>query len=192
MYMMNLRDEDLYIDELVKKAQDNDIDAFSLLYDELLEPVYKFCFFRVATKELAEDITGDVFLTVWDKLHTYSKNSGVKFKSWVFRIAQNKIIDFFRKNKETLELKEDILVEDNFPKAEFNKVENDFLKIQLQKALNSIADTQSQALILKYFSQLDNSEIAEIMDKSETAVRILQSRGLKNLRKHLPNFKDYL
>jgi len=192
MYMMNLRDEDLYIDELVKKAQDNDIDAFSLLYDELLEPVYKFCFFRVATKELAEDIAGDVFLTVWDKLHTYSKNSGVKFKSWVFRIAQNKIIDFFRKNKETLELKEDILVEDNFSKAEFNKVENDFLKIQLQKALNSIADTQSQALILKYFSQLDNSEIAEIMDKSETAVRILQSRGLKNLRKHLPNFKDYL
>ncbi len=189
---MSQVDGDLYIDGLVIKAQKEDIEAFSLLYDELLEPVYKFCFFRLPTKELAEDITSDVFLTVWNKLDTYSKNSGVKFKSWVFRIAQNKIIDFFRKNKDTLELKEDILIEDKVSKAEFNKVENDFLKIELQKALNSIAYTQSQSLILKYFSQLENSEIAEIMDKSETAVRILQSRGLKNLRKQLPSFEDYL
>jgi len=189
---MSQEDADIYIDGLVQKAQNEDIDSFSLLYDELLDPVYKFCFFRVPTRELAEDITSDVFLTVWNKLDTYSKNSGVKFKSWVFRIAQNKIIDFFRKNKDTLELKEEIFVEDKLSKAEFNKVENDFLKIRLQKALNSIAYTQSQSLILKYFSQLDNSEIAEIMEKSETAIRILQSRGLKNLRKQLPNFEDYI
>ena len=44
-------------------------------------------------------------------------------------------LNFFRKNKDTLELKEDILIEDKVSKAEFNKVENDFLKIQLQKAL---------------------------------------------------------
>ncbi|HID92377.1 TPA: sigma-70 family RNA polymerase sigma factor [Candidatus Peregrinibacteria bacterium] len=189
---MSKEDAEIYIDGLVVKAQNEDIDSFSLLYDELLDPVYKFCFFRVPTKELAEDITSDVFLTVWNKLDTYSKSSGIKFKSWVFRIAQNKIIDFFRKNKDTLELKTDILIEDKVSKLAFNKVENDFLKVRLQKALNSIAYTQSQSLILKYFSQLENSEIAEIMEKSETAVRILQSRGVKNLRKQLPSFEDYL
>ncbi len=187
-----IQEEEDIIDGFVLKAQNGDIESFSILYDKLLDAVYKFCFFRLPTKELAEDITSDVFLTVWDKLDTYTKSSGIQFKSWVFRIAQNKIIDFFRKNKDTLELKEDILVEDTISKEEFHKVENDFLKIRLQRALNAIADTQSQALILKYFSQLENSEIAEIMGKSETAVRILQSRGLKNLRKYLPDFKDYL
>ena len=48
------------------------------------------------------------------------------------------------------------------------------------------------SLILKYFSQLENKEISEIMDKSETAVRILQSRGLKAIRKYLPEYEEFL
>ncbi len=186
-----MRDEQ-YIDGLVMKAQNGDVDSFSMLYDELLDPLYKFCFFRLPTKELAEDVTSEVFLKVWDKLETYNKEKGIKFTSWVFRIAQNKIIDFFRKNKDTLELKEELEIPDPHSEKSEKKLENSFLKKQLLSALEQIPKTQSEVLILKYFSQLENKEIAEIMDKSETAIRILQSRGLKAIRTQLPELEEFL
>ena len=51
-----------YIDRLVVKAQGGDTESFSALYDELLTPVYRFCFFRLPSQETAEDITSEVFL----------------------------------------------------------------------------------------------------------------------------------
>ena len=184
--------EESYIDGLVEKAQDGDIDKFSVLYDELLNPVYRFCFFRLPSKELAEDVTSEVFISVWNNLKKYNKEKGIKFTAWVFRIAKNKIIDFFRRNKDTLELKEELEMPDPLAEKSYKKIENDFLKKALQKALENIPKTQSEALILKYFSQLENKEIAEVMDKSETAIRILQSRGLKTIRTQLPELAEYL
>lgn len=177
------------IEELVKKAQSGDVESFSELYEELLNPIYRFCYFRLPNKETAEDITSEVFLTLWNKLDTYTKQKNTKFTTWVFQIAQNKIIDFFRKHKENLELKEELSLPDPHAEESYKKVDNEFLKKQLKKALKALPDSQSQSLILKYFSELDNKEISEIMGKSETAIRILQSRGLKAIRKYLPQFE---
>lgn len=182
-------DAEKYILGLVEKSQNQDPDSFSKLYDELLDPVYRFCYFRLPTQDLAEDITSEVFITAWEKIHTYSPNSNIKFVSWVFRIAQNKIIDFFRANKHVLELKEEILVEDLNAQHLKKEIDNEFLKKELMSALKKIPETQSQSLILKYFSELENKEIAEVMNKSETAVRILQSRGLKALKEYIPQFE---
>lgn len=173
------------IDTLVEKAQKGDIDSFSLLYDELLNPIFRFCFFKVSQKETAEDLTSDVFLNVWNKLSSYKKSDNIQFSAWVFRIAHNKVIDYFRRNKPTLELKEDLEITSSSFGETHKKIENDFLKEELMNALSKIPPAQSETLILKYFSELDNIEIAEIMNKSETAIRILQSRGLKTIREFL-------
>lgn len=177
-----------YINNLVNKVQNGDKDSFSLLYEELLNPIYKFCFFKLPNKETAEDITSEVILNIFNNIDSYSRKRGIKFISWVFRIAQNKIIDFFRVNKENLELKEEIICK----KSNIDKnLNNDFLKEKLQKALKSLPHSQSQTIELKYFSGLNNKEIANILNKSETAVRILQSRGLKSLQKYI-NYEDFL
>jgi RNA polymerase sigma-70 factor (ECF subfamily) len=173
------------IDSLVEKAQGGDIDAFSMLYDELLNPIFRFCFFKVSNKETAEDITSDVFLTVWNKLSSYEKTEDIQFSSWVFRIAHNKVMDYFRRNRDTLELKEELEIESTSFDEVSKKVENDFLREELLNALSNIPKSQAESLALKYFSELENNEIAQIMDKSETAVRILQSRGLKTIREYL-------
>lgn len=173
------------IDSLVEKAQQGDVDAFSILYDQLLDPIFRFCFFKVSTKEIAEDITSDVFLTVWDKLSSYKKSDTIQFSAWVFRIAHNKLIDFYRKNNDTLELREELELPSTTFEESTKKIENEFLRKDLLLALESIPKTQAESIILKYFSELENHEIAEIMEKSETAIRILQSRGLKTLRTFL-------
>lgn len=173
------------IDGLVLRAQKGDVESFSALYDELLTPVFRFCFFRVPTEEIAEDITSEVFLTVWKSLDKYTKSDSIQFSSWVFRIAQNKIIDFFRAKKDTLELKEELEMVSSEGHEGAKKVENDLLRAHLNQALQKIPESQAQSLILKHFSELSNSEIADIMEKSETAVRILQSRGVKAIRKYI-------
>lgn len=173
------------IDSLVEKAQQGDVDAFSILYDQLLDPIFRFCFFKVSTKEIAEDITSDVFLTVWDKLSSYKKSDTIQFSAWVFRIAHNKLIDFYRKNNDTLELREELELPSTTFEESTKKIENEFLRKNLLIALERIPKTQAESIILKYFSELENHEIAEIMEKSETAIRILQSRGLKTLRTFL-------
>lgn len=171
-----------HIDNLVVSSQNGDSDAFTLLYEEYLTSIYRFCIFRLPSQEIAEDITSEVFLTVWKNIKLYKKTESIPFSAWVFRIAQNKIIDFFRKNHETCELLEDLFVVDENSENSRKEVENFYLRKELQKALSHIPESQAESLILKYFSDLDNKEIAQIMGKSETAVRILQSRGIKALK----------
>lgn len=180
-----MKQDDELINGLVKKAQQGDAQSFSKLYNELLTPIFRFCFFRVPTEEIAEDITSEVFLSVWKSIHMYTKEEGIKFSSWVFRIAQNKITDFFRKNKNTLELKEELEIPSKPILDGKHNIENELLKKHLVSALKKIPETQAESLVLKYFSELSNHEIADVMEKSETAVRILQSRGLKALRKFI-------
>ncbi len=179
-----------YIDELIIKSQNGDSDAFSLLYEEFLTPVYRFCVFRLPSQEIAEDITSEVFLSLWKNLKSYKKSENVPFSAWLFRIAQNKIIDFFRSQKNTEELNEEIYVIDERAETSRKEVENFYLRKELQKALSLIPETQAESLILKYFSDLENKEIASIMGKSETAVRILQSRGIKALKPLLNTLED--
>lgn len=174
------------IDSLVVRAQKGDTDAFSLLYNELLDPVFRFCFFKVNTREIAEDLTSEVFLNVWNKLQSYKKSGDLQFSSWVFRIAHNKVIDHFRKNKEqTLELKEELEIPDSSFDDAQKIVENDFLRKELSFYLSKIPAQQAESIILKYFSELDNAEISQVMGKSETAIRILQSRGIKTIREFM-------
>lgn len=187
-----MKESDEFIDGLVIKSQNGDADAFALLYEEMILPIYRFCIFRLPSQEIAEDITSETFLTVWKNISSYKKAQNIPFSAWVFRIAQNKITDFFRKNHDTLELQEELYVVDQNAERSRKEVEHFFLRKELQKALKNIPETQAESLILRYFSDLDNKEIANIMGKSETAVRILQSRGLKALKVLLQDISDIL
>ncbi len=179
------------IDSLVIRAQKGDMDSFSLLYDELLDPIFRFCFFKVNSREIAEDITSEVFLNVWKKLESYKKTDNLQFSSWVFRIAHNKVMDFFRRNKETLELNEEVENDLSTYNEGVKKIANDLLRKELMQYLKQIPAQQAESIILKYFSELENSEIAEVMEKTETAVRILQSRGIKTIRAFMETQQKY-
>ena len=173
-----------HIDELIVDAQEGDIDAFSEVYDEFLNSIYRFVFFKVSSETEAEDITSEVFLKAWKNLQKYKKEEGIPFSSWLFRIAHNEVIDFFRRQKPIDELPEEI--EEDTPVFDgVRNIENKMERIRLKKALENLPKTQSEVIILKFFSELSNKEIANIIGKTETAVRILQSRGLKTLKNYI-------
>lgn len=179
-----MKSEDKRIDTWVKKAQQGDKASLESLYDYFLEPIYRYIFFRSKSAEEAEDLTEEVFFRVLTKLHTYKKQKYLPFSAWIFRIAKNMLIDNYRKNVIMEEIPEDVVDESEQGDTR-TLTEKRIEKKRLVEALKKLPKTQSDAISLKYFSQLENSEIAIILEKSETAVRILQSRGLKKLKSFL-------
>lgn len=170
------------IDLLVQSSQAGDADAFGELYEKFLSSIYKYIYFKVPAEE-AEDLTETVFLKAWENIRKY-RSGQASFSSWLFRIAHNTVVDYYRTNKETLELEEHI--EDKKSATDpKKKAENTFLAEDLKQALKEIAPKQKEVLILKYINGHSNEEIAQIINKSEGAVRILQMRGLQNLKKYM-------
>src|SRR3989338_7003410 len=81
---------------IVERAKGGEAEAFGLLYDHYLPPIYRFVLFRVSHREEAEDITHQTFLKAWEGIHRYSPQ-GHAFGSWLYRIARNAVIDAHRK-----------------------------------------------------------------------------------------------
>jgi RNA polymerase sigma-70 factor (ECF subfamily) len=169
------------IDILVEQAQNGISQSFGELYDIYLEPVYRYIFFRVSSQSVAEDITGEIFFKALNNLKKYKKRQNMPFAAWLFRIAKNMLVDHYRKQIHVEELSEEQT--DEAVHADSTKQATGSLdKNRIVHALKELPEMQAQAIVLKYFSDRSNAEIAAVLEKSETAVRILQSRGLKKLK----------
>ena len=171
------------LDALVRKAVQRDDVAFGQIYDLYFEKVYRFIYFRVNHRESAQDLVADVFVKVWDKMAKVQ--DAAKFNGWIYQIARNMVIDYYRARKQ----EGDINLLENVLQYEDNIVDRTNFSFQ-QKAffeeLKKLTDEQQLVIKLKFLDDLDNSEIAQILNKSEGAIRVIQHRAINEL-KHLLN-----
>ena len=159
--------------ELVQKAVAGDKTAFEELYRETCRSVYFTCLNILKDEQEAQDVTQDVYLTVFEQLGTL-ENTG-KFKPWLYRIAANKSIKRLRKNKPSLpgdEQLEDMMAEDNenFLPEEY-ALNADKRELVLDITRKVCTDAQYQTILLYYFNELSIAEIAEIMECQENNVK---------------------
>ncbi len=164
----------------VKKAKLGDQAAFGQIYDLLFERIYKFIYYRVSHKETAEDLAEDVFLKAFTKISEL--NNIDQTEGWLFQIARNAVIDYYRQKKLTVNL-EDV---ENTLEYDTNIV--DLLNLQYQQAillklLKELGAEQQAVIKMKFLEDLKNSEIAEILNTSEGNIRIIQHRALTKLLK---------
>lgn len=169
---------------LVKRAQDGDTDAFGKLYDHFFTQVYRYCAFRLP-KEMAEDVTADIFVKGWEKLGSYRLQKNVPFGAWLFRIARHAVIDAYRSNRGFEEVPEALPDTDNFNRTEARLERKDTLRI-VRNALNQLPRRYRDVLLLTYVSELPHGEAARVLHISEGGVRILKMRALRKLEALLP------
>jgi RNA polymerase sigma-70 factor, ECF subfamily len=172
------------IEELVEKFQKGDREAFAKLYDYFVDKVYKYFYYKTTSQEEAFDLTETVFLKVWENAKSYKKKLGSSFNSWVFRIDHNLFVDYYRLNKPSAELD----TNEADQRAEASPVflaEQSLSRRNLQGALEKLKDTYREVITLAYINGLDNTEVAEVMKKSEGGLRVLKFRALKELKKIL-------
>jgi RNA polymerase sigma-70 factor (ECF subfamily) len=159
-----------------------DPEAFRVLYEAYFKRIYLFVFHRVGEKELAADITQQVFLNAMSNIHKYEFR-GLPFSSWLFRIAVNQCTDFFRKNKKMRmviledpnirELYEDLTEEQSW--GEWEK--------KLPSVLEQLAIEDLKLIELRYFEQRPFREVSEIMGLSETNTKVRTYRILQKMKK---------
>ena len=170
---------------LIQRARQGDLAAVSELYNLHVDRIYQYVRYRTGDDQTAEDITAEVFLRAIESLGSYN-DQGAPFIAWLYRIAQARIVDFWRssKRRQTAPL-DDPLLQDGLVATD-EDIDVDFLQHQsLQSALEQLTDEQQNVIILKFVQGLGNAEIAQILGKTEGAVKALQRRALETLARLL-------
>jgi RNA polymerase sigma-70 factor (ECF subfamily) len=173
--------ETLAIDELVARAKAGDADAWTVVYDEFAERIYRFLLVRVPEPADAEDLLQRVFLKVIESLPRYQER-GLPFGAWMFRIARNTAIDFARTRRSTVPLEAAVDRPDDSlgPAALAERAAG---RRQMRAALATLTDEQRDVIVYRFFAGLTPSEIGALMGKREGSIRALQFRALEALRR---------
>lgn len=166
---------------LVVRAKTGDKDAFGQLYREYFLKIYRFIYSSIRNRELSEDLTQNTFLKCWRSFSTYS-SARASFQTYLFAIARNLLIDWFRKKKEVS--LEAIAEQPSRESVEDEAVKHEE-KIIVWSALFRLKELDRQLVILRYFEELSFADIAMIVGKREGAVRVHTHRILKELKKEL-------
>lgn len=168
-----------FLSELINQAKRGQNGAFGQIYDLYFKKIYRFIYFRVGHKETAEDLTEDVFIKVHDKI--FSVNKPETFTAWLYQIARNKVVDYYRDKKITVGLDE----VENTLEYETNIIDVVNLTQQQQtllKILKDLTAEQQTVVKLKFFEDLSNQEIARILNKNEGSIRVIQHRAITKLQ----------
>lgn len=167
--------------QYIKEARKGNKEAFGALYDHYLPQIYRFVLFKVSRKAEAEDLCHEVFLSAWKNMPGY-KDKGFPFSSWLYQIARNAVIDFYRTSKNNVQI--ELVDENSIQLVQSSQKELDTtLEMEMvRKCLSKIRPDYQDLIIMRFIEEMENDEIAAALDKSEGAVRLMQHRALKDLK----------
>lgn len=168
---------------VVQRAKSGNSEAFAQLYDAYLQRVYRYVYFHVSDEQTAEDLTSQIFLKAWEHLDHYQIGSA-PFLAWLFTIARNQVIDYYRTRKESVPM-EQVVTLPSHDKAVDEQVQARFDLQAMHAALQFLTEDQQQVLSLRFVAGLETDEIAREMNKAPGAIRALQMRALQTLSKYL-------
>ncbi len=172
-------------EQLLLSRLKKDPEAFGVLFDAYYEPILGYVLKRVAHLASAQDITSDVFYKALKHIRFFQWRK-ISFKVWLYRIAHNAIVDWYR-SKKCLSLDE-LRERTGFDVTATRDTENIdypptwFTARLAQRCIADLPERYQAAIVLKYFEKKKINEIAEILGKKEGTVKSLISRGLDKLK----------
>ena len=153
---------------------------FEAYYNEYKHKIFSYLYYRSGKNRMqAEDLTEEVFLKALEKFDRY--NPEMSFKSWIYSIAHNHLIDHYRKERTTVDLSdlENVLESDLDPKSSIIKR---VAAEEVEELLKHVSDEEKEILLMRYFQDLPLKDIADITDRPEPTVRVIIHRAFSKLR----------
>ncbi len=168
--------------ELIIKSQGGDKQAFAALYDYYIRTIYNFIYYKTHHKETAEDLTSETFFKALRTISSVDSNRS--FLSWLYKIAHNSVIDFYRRKKQTQDIDDvwDLTDDTDIVRDVENTREFEKVKVHLKK----LSSLEREIIILRVWQDLSYREIAEIVGKTEANSKMIYSRSIKKLRDMVP------
>lgn len=181
-------------DYLMQQFQDGDRDAFTHLVHRYKHTIFRFILSRVKDQELASDLTQDVFVKLFKSAQLYQPTG--KFRSWLFRMAQNICIDYHRKQQKASilslhnksETDNELTLMDEVENETANpEKETEFTELQqiIEQAFDSLPEKQRTALVLCQYHGMSYHEIASIQKVPVGTVKSRIHNGISKVRDFL-------
>jgi RNA polymerase sigma-70 factor (ECF subfamily) len=175
----------MVIDEkqLIAQCQKGDLEKFGLLYDKYIKKIYDFIYYKTTHQETAEDLTSQTFFKAMDKIGGFDCSKGT-FPAWLYRIARNTVIDFYRTRRKEAN------IDDVWDLSGNEDLERDIDSkeklAQVEKYLAKLKGEQRDIIIMRVWQSMPYKEIAAAMGKSEASCKMVFSRTIRTLRKEMP------
>lgn len=168
---------------LVQRAQQGDRQALAALYDSYQTRIFRYVRVRIYDQQLAQDLTGEIFLHMMENLSKYRVMEGVPFSAWLYRLAHNHLINHFRKDNnqvhEPLALLDELADGDDNPALAVEKRQE---LQRVREALEQIDINHREVVVLRFLLGMSIAEVAAALEKSVPAVKALQYRGILTLQ----------
>lgn len=167
--------------DLVHEAQNGNSSAFGQLYDGHIKKIYDFIYYKTMHKDTAEDITSEVFMKAWRNI---SQFKGDCFSAWLYKIARNTIIDYYRSRKSTLDIEDCWDLSDNSDLL--TDLDNRLKTTEIKQAMKNLSSRDRELIIMRIWQDLSFREIAEHLGQNEGAVKVAFGRAITRLKTKVP------
>ena len=173
--------------QLIEAARSLTEEAWAEIYARHAQQVYAYIYFRVGDQHTAEDLSADVFVKAIAGIKGYTYR-GTPLLAWLYRIAHNVTADYRksvarRMQHTALDAPDDI--EEREDALGMLDERSDMLA-----AIRGLTEEQQQVIILRFYQGMSNADVSRVMGKPEGAVKALQARGLRSLRRMLGNSEE--
>lgn len=168
---------------LIKQAQSGDERALSAIYTNYYTPIYRYIYSRINHRGQAEDLTQTVFLKIYQALDRIDPER-VHPIAYFYTVARNTLIDHYRKGSHEPIYNDEILIVEDETKDSGESAKDKEVKDLVESGLKILGDEHKEIITLRFINDMSTKEIAEIVGKSDDAVRQILSRATKILREH--------
>lgn len=166
-------------EQVIKQVKNGDAEAYGMLYEQYAEVIFRYVYSHLGGRLDAEDLTEEIFLRAWRALPKYDER-GLPFSAFLFRIARNSLIDYYRQHKAVQSI-EDMELQSHEASPE-EMVDMHIESHQLRDTIAKLREDYRNVLIFRFLSGLSPEETAQVMQRSVGAVRVLQHRALSALK----------
>lgn len=172
--------------EIIKQAK-KDRAKFEILYNNYHEQIFRYIYQRVDNKELAFDITQQVFLKAMVNIEKY-EFKGVPFGSWLYRIASNELLSAIKRNSSIRTVNIDSSGLKEMAEETDENIWEAF-QPQLVEAISKLPEQDLQLVEMRFFQHMPFKQIAEILDTSEANAKMRLYRILERMKKQIASKK---
>ena len=162
-------------------VREGDVEKLGLLFEKHHKRLYNYFLFKTKNQQVSEDLVQDVFYRMLKYRHTYHRDG--KLMSWMFRIARNARIDYFREHSvqpDLIEKEDDFLSSDPNPEEKYEqKSEIDLLR----KAIDELPTDKREVIIMSRFNNMRYEEIGKVLGCTSGTVKVRVYRAIRELTK---------
>lgn len=181
---MSQNQDQYYIDKVIN----GDIQAFSVLVDRYKHMIFTLAFKIVKNREEAEEVSQDVFVKIYQALHTFKNDS--KFSTWAYKIAYYRSLDYLKKRGRSVNANSvDISTVYDLASVEntLDGLEANERKTAIKNAIAELPEDAAVIITLHYFEELSLKEISEVMGIATNTAKVRLFRSRKRLAEILEN-----